>query len=71
MQQYTITGTGNSNQQWQAISVGNGYYKIINRASGLGLDLRDGSLADAAAIQQYTVTGSGNYGQNWAFIPLG
>ena len=34
MQQWTISGTGNSNQQWQIVSVGGGYYQVVNRTSG-------------------------------------
>ncbi len=70
MQQYAIAGTGNSNQQWSVTGVGSGYYKIVNRTSGLGLDLSGGSLMDNTPIQQYAVTGNGNYGQNWQFIPI-
>jgi glucosylceramidase len=68
MQQYTITGTGNSNQQWQVASLGNGYYKITNRTSGLVLDLTNGNTDDGTAIQQWAASPN-NANQGWQFIP--
>ncbi|MHA3701178.1 RICIN domain-containing protein [Jatrophihabitans sp. YIM 134969] len=71
VQQYAISGTGNSNQQWAFTSVGSGFYKITNRTSGLGLDLTGGTLTDSTYVQQYSVTGNGNFGQNWQLVPVG
>jgi glucosylceramidase len=68
MQQYTISGTGNSNQQWQITSLGNGYYKITNRTSGLVLDLTNGNTDDGTAIQQWA-SSSNNPNQSWQFVP--
>lgn len=67
MQQYTISGTGNSNQQWQIVSLGNGYYNIVNRTSGLVLDLASGNTDDGTTIQQWSGGGS-NPNQSWQFI---
>jgi len=68
MQQYTISGTGNSNQQWQIQSLGNGYYKVVNRTSGLVLDLTNGNSDDGTQIQQWAA-GNGNPNQGWQFVP--
>lgn len=68
MQQWTIGGTGNSNQQWTITAVGGGYYSIKNRTSGLVLDLTNGNTADGTPIQQWAGS-PGNPNQGWQFIP--
>jgi glucosylceramidase len=67
MQQWTISGTGNSNQQWQIVSLGNGYYKIVSRTSGLVLDLTNGNTDDGTTIQQWSGGGT-NPNQSWQFV---
>ena len=68
MQQYAITGTGNSNQQW-SITANGSWYTITNRTSSLPLNLAGGSLADSAAIQQYSSTSTDPNAQ-WQFVPM-
>ena len=68
MQQYTITGTGNSNQQWQ-VSADGSWYTITNRTSGLDLNLTNGSLADGTLIQQWASSSSDPNAQ-WQFVPV-
>jgi glucosylceramidase len=68
MQQYTISGTGNSNQQWQIVSLGNGYYNIENRTSSKVLDLTGGNTDDGTAIQQWSAT-TNDSNQAWQFVP--
>jgi glucosylceramidase len=68
MQQYTISGTGNSNQQWQ-ITANGSWYTITNRTSGLPLNLSGGSLADGTVIQQYASSSSDPNAQ-WQFVPV-
>lgn len=68
MQQWAVTGLGNSNQQWQITAASSGYYRIVNRTSGKSLDLRDGSLAEDAAIQQFG-TFSGEPNQEFQLVP--
>jgi glucosylceramidase len=68
MQRYTISGTGNSNQQRQITSLGNGYYKITNRTSGLVLDLTNGNTDDGKTIQQWA-SSPNNPNQSWQFVP--
>ncbi|MFC3895244.1 RICIN domain-containing protein [Lentzea rhizosphaerae] len=43
----------------------NGYYKIVNRNSGLTLDVTSGSTSDGAGITQWGYNGADN--QNWKF----
>ena len=67
MQRYTMS-TGNSNQQWQLVSLGGGYYNIENRTSSKVLDLTGGDTDDGTTIQQWTSTGS-DTNQAWEFVP--
>lgn len=69
MQQYAITGTGNSNQQW-SITTNGAWYTITNRASGLPLNLKGGSLADNTSIQQYASSIDDPNAQ-WQFVAIG
>ncbi|MBV9867802.1 MAG: RICIN domain-containing protein [Abitibacteriaceae bacterium] len=58
---------GKSNQQWSLISLGNGYYELINTNSGLALD----SVMDnkqSAIIQQSVY--KGNLTQQWQIIKV-
>ena len=68
MQQYTITGTGNANQQW-SITASGSWYVITNRTSGLQLNLTGGSLADSTLIQQYA-SSSSDPNALWQFVPV-
>jgi len=51
-------------QEWDVVSAGNGYFNIVNRASGLVLDLDSNGLA----IQQ-SQSGSSQT-QQWAIVPV-
>ncbi len=50
------------------MSLGNGYYKVVNRTSGLVLDLTGGNRDDGTTIQQWAAGGS-NPNQGWQFVP--
>ncbi len=52
------TDTGATSQQWQVVDQGAGVVSLVNRQSGLALDVWEASSADGARISQYTV-GSG------------
>ena len=54
---------GGTNQQWQAVSLGNGYYKFIARNSGLCLDVPGASTSNGVQLQQYTCNGT--TAQSW------
>jgi hypothetical protein len=50
--------TGSACEQWQFVSLGNGYYRITNQSSGNSLALNNGSLDDSATIIINAYTGA-------------
>ena len=60
-------GGGSGCEQWHIRYVGDGYYTIINRHSGLCLAVRDGSRGDGANVVQMKVNESES--QLWKFVP--
>ena len=60
-------GGGSGCEQWHLRYVGDGYYTIINRHSGLCLEVLDGNTADGAGVVQMMVDESD--AQLWKFIP--
>ncbi len=40
------------------MDVGNGYYKLISKATGLVMDVDNSSTADGAKVQQWTDNGT-------------
>ena len=61
LQQYPANGT--ASQQWQIESLGNAAYRVISKASGQCLDVRENNLDDGAAVIQYPCNGGDN--QSW------
>ncbi|WP_123370616.1 endo-1,4-beta-xylanase [Cellulomonas sp. PhB150] len=53
-----------SQQQWQFVSSGDGYYEIRSRLSGKNLDVSGRSTADGGAIIQWTDSSAAN--QQWS-----
>ena len=53
------TYAGNPNEKWQAVSLGNGYYKFVSQSSGLCLDTPGASTANGAQLDIYTCNGTG------------
>ncbi|WP_026930617.1 RICIN domain-containing protein [Glycomyces tenuis] len=49
-----------ASQQWRIVEHGGGTVSLINRASGLAMDVWEHSTADGARISQYTYTGNDN-----------
>lgn len=62
-------GGGSGCEQWHVRYVGNGYYTIVNRHSGLCLEVQDGNTADGAGVVQMVVNESD--AQLWKFVPTG
>lgn len=60
-------GGGSGCEQWHLRYVGDGYYTIINRHSGLCLEVLDGNTADGAGVVQMMVDESDE--QLWKFVP--
>jgi hypothetical protein len=47
-----------SNELWEPVSLGNGYYKFIGKGSGLCLDTPGASTANGVQLQIYTCNGT-------------
>jgi hypothetical protein len=62
----TWTYAGNSNEEWQAVSLGNGYYKFVGQGSGLCLDTPGASTANGVQLQIYTCNGTA--AQAWKLV---
>ncbi|WP_158823403.1 RICIN domain-containing protein [Granulicella sp. S156] len=54
----TWTYSGNSNEEWEAVSLGNGYYKFVGQGSGLCLDTPSASTANGVQLDIYTCNGT-------------
>jgi hypothetical protein len=67
IQLYTYT-SGNANQEWQAVSLGNNLWKFVNLASGLCLDSTT-STNSAVQLQQYQCV-SGDSAQVFQLTPV-
>jgi hypothetical protein len=52
------TYAGNPNEEWMAVSLGNGYYKFVGQGSGLCLDIPGASTANGVQLQIYTCNGT-------------
>ena len=52
--------TNAAGQQWRVTDHGGGVISLINRQSGLAIDVWERSSADGARISQYAYSGSPN-----------
>jgi hypothetical protein len=52
--------TGAANQQWRVVDHGGDVVSLVNRQSGLAMDVWEASTADGARISQWTYNGSAN-----------
>lgn len=59
------TNGTSANQEWSFVDLGNGYYKIINRANGLALDT-GGATVDGA-VMEFWASGT-SINQQWQFV---
>ena len=57
---------GGTNQQWQPVSLGNGNFKFVGRASGRCLDVPGASTANGIRLQLYDCNGTG--AQSWRLV---
>jgi len=60
---------GGTNQQWQFVDVGGGYYNLVNRNSGKCLDVYNNSTADGGSVVQWACHGGAN--QKWQWVAIG
>ena len=56
-------------QEWNIVTAGSGYFTIVNRLSGLALDMNGGAGALAGFAVQETVN-SGATTQQWQIVPV-
>ena len=47
-------------QQWRVTDQGGGVVSLVNRLSGLAMDVWEASSADGARVSQWTYTGAAN-----------
>lgn len=66
--QWTVD-SNNSNQEWEAVSVGGGYYNLVCQTSDMNLD-NGGSTTAGTDVTQWTIN-SGNINQYWEFVDVG
>jgi arabinogalactan endo-1,4-beta-galactosidase len=60
---------GSMEQEWTIVSVGNGYFSLVNRLSGMAADTNGGSGALAGVVVQETQS-SGAQTQQWQIVPV-
>ncbi|MCL2071602.1 MAG: RICIN domain-containing protein [Oscillospiraceae bacterium] len=67
----TLNQWGDANiasQRWYIIDGGSGYYKFVNKHSGLVMDVRNNLTANGTAIQQYESWGADNHAQQFRLM---
>jgi hypothetical protein len=62
----TWTYDGASNEKFEAVSDGNGYYHFVVNENGLCLDTPGASTANGVQLQEYTCNGTG--AQQWKLV---
>jgi hypothetical protein len=61
--------SGGQEQEWNIVSAGNGYFTMVNRVSGLVLDMNGGVGAQAGfAVQE--PQNSSSMTQRWQIVPV-
>jgi len=60
---------GSTEQEWTVVSVGNGYFSLANRLSGMALDTSGGIGALAGFVVQQPQTASAQT-QQWQIVPV-
>lgn len=65
----TWQANGGTNQQWRAVDVGGGYWKLLNQNSGQAMNVNNQQLDDGARIIQYWDFGGAN--QEWQISDTG
>jgi hypothetical protein len=63
-------GGSNTNDEWEARSIGSGYYRLIARHSGKDMTVQSASTAEGANIFQWPYGGS-NTNDEWAIVDVG
>jgi hypothetical protein len=56
-------------QEWTVVSVGNGYFSLVNRLSGMAADANGGTGSLAGFVVQEPVSASAQT-QQWLVVPV-
>ena len=67
--QWTYGGS-NTNDEWEARSIGSGYYRLIARHSGKDMVVASASTADGGNVVQYAYGGT-TTNDEWAIVSVG
>jgi len=67
--QYAYGGAA-TNDEWQIVDIGSGYYKILNRNSSKAMVVQSASTSEGANIFQWTYGGT-NTNDEWAIVDVG
>jgi hypothetical protein len=59
------TCNGDTWQNWQFNSLGNGYYTVVSQNSGMCLDVTGASKSSGANVEQWTCNGGTNQAWSW------
>jgi hypothetical protein len=62
------SSNGSADQQWSLVAVGNGYYNLVNRNSGLVAGVSSSSTSAGANIVQWSSNGSAD--QQWSLVSV-
>jgi hypothetical protein len=62
----TWTYSGTPNEEWKAVSLGNGYYNFVGQGSGLCLGVPGASTANGVQLDIYTCNGTA--AQQWKLV---
>jgi len=65
------SGNGTGSDEWQFIPTDSGFYKVINKNSGLAMVVQGASTNTGASIIQYTYSSGTTYNDEWLIQPVG
>ncbi|OPH50415.1 hypothetical protein BC351_07065 [Paenibacillus ferrarius] len=63
-----MPSSGATNQQWQVVSLGNGYNKIVNSKSNKAIAVLGASTSDGALLVQQTYTADADLNDEWQLV---
>jgi hypothetical protein len=64
-----LTSTGEPNQHWAPVEVGDGVVRLVNRATSQALEAQGGAPDNGTAVVQ--APDGGHAHQQWRLLPLG
>src|SRR5262249_18099320 len=64
-------GNGSDNDEWAFIPTGSGFYRVMNKGSGLAMVVQGASLSNGAPIIQSAYTADSTFNDEWLIKPVG